>query len=152
MTDVTLADAVAGILLLTVTAYAVLAGAALWCGVWVLFASGPRRKAQRTAIAEAMGPVWEANHVWLIFLLVGLFTAFPTVFATLSTALYLPFTIALLGIILRGAAFTFQAHGEEAVGELAPWGFVFGGASIIAPAFLGAALAAVAPGAGRAAA
>ena len=147
MTDLTLADGVAAILLLALTAYAVLAGADFGGGVWDLFASGPRRKAQRIAIAAAMGPVWEANHVWLIFLLVGLFTAFPTVFAVLSTALFLPFTIALIGIILRGAAFTFQAHGEEAVGELAPWGFVFGAASIIAPAFLGAALAAVAMGA-----
>ena len=130
----TLADGVAAILLLALTAYAVLAGADFGGGVWDLFASGPRRKAQRTAIAEAMGPVWEANHVWLIFLLVGLFTAFPSVFATLSTALYLPFTIALLGIILRGAAFTFQTHGYEAAGEVAPWGVAFGAASIIAPA------------------
>jgi cytochrome bd ubiquinol oxidase subunit II len=147
---VTLADGVAAILLLALTAYAVLAGADFGGGVWDLFASGPRKKAQRTAIAAAMGPVWEANHVWLIFLLVGLFTAFPTVFAALSIALFLPFTVALVGIILRGAAFTFQAHGYEAVGELAPWGFVFGAASIIAPAFLGAALAAVAMGAVRA--
>jgi cytochrome d ubiquinol oxidase subunit II len=149
MSGLTLADGVAAILLLALTAYAVLAGADFGGGVWDLFASGPRLKAQRTAIAAAMGPVWEANHVWLIFLLVGLFTAFPTVFATLSVALFLPFTIALVGIILRGAAFTFQAHGYEAIGELAPWGFVFGGASIIAPAFLGAALAAVAMGAVR---
>src|SRR6266849_1590164 len=127
MTGLTLADGVAGILLLVVTAYAVLAGADFGGGVWDLFASGPRKRAQRTAIAAAMGPVWEANHVWLIFLLVGLFTAFPAVFATLSVALFLPFTLALVGIILRGAAFTFQAHGYEAVGELAPWGYVFGG-------------------------
>ena len=146
MTDLTLADGVAGILLLALTAYAVLAGADFGGGVWDLFATGPRVRAQRTAIAAAMGPVWEANHVWLIFLLVGLFTAFPTVFAALSVALYLPFTIALLGIILRGAAFTFQTHGYEAAGELAPWGAAFGAASIIAPAFLGAALAAVAAG------
>ena len=150
MTGLTLADGVAAILLLALTAYAVLAGADFGGGVWDLFASGPRLKAQRTAVAAAMGPVWEANHVWLIFLLVGLFTAFPTVFAALSTGLYLPFTIALLGIILRGAPFTFQAHGYEAIGELAPWGFVFGAASIIAPAFLGAALGAVAVGAVRA--
>jgi cytochrome d ubiquinol oxidase subunit II len=149
MSGLTLADGVAAILLLALTAYAVLAGADFGGGVWDLFASGPRIKAQRTAIAAAMGPVWEANHVWLIFLLVGLFTAFPTVFATLSVALFLPFTIALIGIILRGAAFTFQAHGYEAIGELAPWGIVFGAASIIAPAFLGAALAAVAMGAVR---
>jgi len=147
MTGLTLADGVAGILLLVITAYAVLAGADFGGGVWDLFASGPRVKAQRTAIVAAMGPVWEANHVWLIFLLVGLFTAFPTVFAALSVALYVPFTIALLGIILRGAAFTFQTHGYEAAAELAPWGVAFGAASIIAPAFLGAALAAVAVGA-----
>jgi len=146
----TLADGIAAILLLALTIYAVLAGADFGGGVWDLFASGPRKRAQRTAIAAAMGPVWEANHVWLIFLLVGLFTAFPAVFARLSVALFLPFTIALVGIILRGAAFTFRAHGYEAVGELAPWGYVFGGASIIAPAFLGAALAAVAMGAVRA--
>jgi cytochrome bd ubiquinol oxidase subunit II len=151
MTDLTLADGLAGILLLVITAYAVLAGADFGGGVWDLFASGPRIRAQRIAIATAMGPVWEANHVWLIFLIVGLFTAFPTVFAALSIALYLPFTIALLGIILRGAAFTFQTHGYEAAGELAPWGVAFGAASIIAPAFLGAALAAVAVGAVRAA-
>jgi cytochrome bd ubiquinol oxidase subunit II len=151
MTDLTLADGLAGILLLVITAYAVLAGADFGGGVWDLFASGPRIRAQRIAIATAMGPVWEANHVWLIFLIVGLFTAFPTVFAALSIALYLPFTIALLGIILRGAAFTFQTHGYEAAGELAPWGAAFGAASIIAPAFLGAALAAVAVGSVRAA-
>src|SRR3981081_3476880 len=75
MSDLTLADGVAAIFLLALTAYAVLAGADFGGGVWDLFASGPRVKAQRSAIAEAMGPVWEANHVWLIFLLVGLFTA-----------------------------------------------------------------------------
>ena len=150
MSNLTLADGVAAILLAALTIYAVLAGADFGGGVWDLFASGPRLRAQRIAVAAAMGPVWEANHVWLIFLIVGLFTGFPTVFATLSTALFLPFTIALIGIILRGAAFTFQTHGYEAAGELAPWGAAFGAASIIAPAFLGATLAAVAMGAVRA--
>jgi cytochrome d ubiquinol oxidase subunit II len=150
MTGLTLADGVAAILLLATTAYVVLAGADFGGGVWDLFASEPRKRAQRIAIAAAMGPVWEANHVWLIFLIVGLFTAFPTVFAALSTALFVPFTIALIGIILRGAAFTFQTHGYEAAGRLAPWGIAFGAASIIAPAFFGAALAAVAMGAVRA--
>src|SRR5260370_1290279 len=101
------------------------------------------------AIAAAMGPVWEANHVWLIFLVTGLFTGVPAAFAALSTALFLPFTIALVGIILGGAAFTFQPHGYEAAGEFAPWGVAFGAASIIAPAFLGATLAAAAMGAVR---
>src|ERR1700720_2142895 len=138
------------ILWLALIAYAVLGGADFGGGIWDFFAFGPQAERQRRLIGQALGPVWEANHVWLIFLIVGLFTAFPTVFAALSIALYLPFTIALLGIILRGAAFTFQTHGYEAAGELAPWGVAFGAASIIAPAFLGAALAAVAVGSVRA--
>jgi cytochrome d ubiquinol oxidase subunit II len=98
-------------------------------------------------IAAAMGPVWEANHVWLIFVIVGMFTAFPVAFAALALALNLPFTIAMVGIVLRGAAFAFRAHGREAIGPLSPWGAIFGGASIITPAFLGTAAAAVASGA-----
>src|SRR6266571_8482821 len=121
------AETVAGILWLSLTAYAVLAGADFGGGVWDLFASGPRAADQRTAVAEAMGPVWEANHVWLIFMITGLFTAFPATFGVLGLALYLPFTIALLGIVLRGAAFAFRAHGREAVGPTSPWGIVFGG-------------------------
>src|ERR1700687_4664982 len=124
------AELVAGILWLALTAYAVLAGADFGGGVWDLFASGPRAHEQRSAIAEAMGPVWEANHVWLIFMVTGLFTAFPTAFAVLSIALYLPFTIAVVGIVLRGAAFAFRAHGETTAGELSAWGIVFGVASL----------------------
>src|SRR3989442_7752691 len=91
-----------------------------------------------------MGPVWEANHVWLIFLIVGLFTGFPAAFGILSMALYLPLTVALVGIVLRGAAFAFRAHGREAVSDASPWGVAFGAASVIAPFFLagGAAVAA----------
>jgi cytochrome d ubiquinol oxidase subunit II len=83
-------------------------------------------------------------------MIVGLFTAFPVAFAALATALNLPFTIAMVGIVLRGAAFAFRAHAREAVGPLSHWDVVFGGASIIAPAFLGTAAAAVAAGAIRA--
>jgi cytochrome d ubiquinol oxidase subunit II len=144
------ANAVAAVLWLSLTAYAVLAGADFGGGVWDILARGPRAAKQRRAIAEAMGPVWEANHVWLIFMIVGLFTAFPTAFAALALALNLPLTIAMIGIVLRGAAFAFRAHGREAVGSLGTWDVVFGGASIIAPAFLGAAAAAVASGAIRA--
>ena len=67
----------AGLALLALTAYTVLAGADFGGGVWDFFARGPRANAQRRAISDAMGPVWESNHVWLIFLLVILFTAFP---------------------------------------------------------------------------
>jgi cytochrome d ubiquinol oxidase subunit II len=96
-----------------------------------------------------MGPVWEANHVWLIFMITGLFTAFPPAFAALAVALYLPLTLAMIGIVLRGAAFAFRAHGRDAVGDPEPWGVVFGAASILTPAALGAAAAAVASGAIR---
>ena len=143
-------EAVAAILWLGLTAYAVLAGADFGGGVWDILAAGPRAERQRRAVAEAMGPVWEANHVWLIFMIVGLFTAFPTAFAALAVALYVPLTLAMIGIVLRGAAFAFRAHAREAVGPLEPWGAVFGAASILTPAFLGAAAAAVAAGAIRA--
>jgi len=144
------AETVAGILWLSLTAYAVLAGADFGGGVWDLFASGPRAADQRAAVAEAMGPVWEANHVWLIFMITGLFTAFPVTFGVLGLALYLPFTIATIGIVLRGASFAFRAHGRDAVGPLSPWGVVFGIASVITPFFLGTAAAAVASGSIRA--
>ena len=140
------AQLVAAILWLALTAYAVLAGADFGGGVWDLLARGPRAREQRRAVAEAMGPVWEANHVWLIFLIVGLFTAFPTAFGILSMALYLPFTIALLGIVLRGAAFAFRAHGRDAVGDASGWGVTFGAASVIAPFFMATGVAAVASG------
>jgi cytochrome d ubiquinol oxidase subunit II len=144
------AELVAGILWLSLTAYAVLAGADFGGGVWDLFARGQRAAEQRAAVAEAMGPVWEANHVWLIFMIVGLFTAFPTTFGVLGLALYFPFSIALFGIVFRGASFAFRAHGRSAVGPLSPWGVVFGVASVITPIFLGTAAAAVASGSIRA--
>jgi cytochrome d ubiquinol oxidase subunit II len=140
------AEVIAGILWLALTAYAVLAGADFGGGVWDLFAGGPRASAQRSAVAEAMGPVWEANHVWLIFMITGLFTAFPVTFGVLALALYIPFTIAMTGIVLRGASFAFRAHGAEAVGPASPWGVIFGIASIVTPFFLGTAAAAVASG------
>jgi cytochrome d ubiquinol oxidase subunit II len=143
---VSAAEVVAGILWLALTAYAVLAGADFGGGVWDLFATGPRAAEQRTAVAEAMGPVWEANHVWLIFMITGLFTAFPVTFGVLGLALYLPFTIAMVGIVLRGASFAFRAHGRDAVGPLSPWGVVFGVASVVTPISLGTAVAAVASG------
>ena len=144
------AEVVAAILWLSLTAYAVLAGADFGGGVWDLFASGERADAQRAAVAEAMGPVWEANHVWLIFMIVGLFTAFPVTFGVLGLALYFPFSIALFGIVFRGASFAFRAHGKSAVGPLSPWGVVFGVASLVTPIFLGTAAAAVASGSIRA--
>ncbi|HVH11569.1 MAG TPA: cytochrome d ubiquinol oxidase subunit II [Longimicrobium sp.] len=144
-----LAELVAALTLVALIAYAVLAGADFGGGVWDALARGPRRDAQREAIAHAMGPVWEANHVWLIFVIVLLFTAFPTAFAALSVALFLPFHLVLLGIILRGAAFVFRAYSSpsgRSGAEALRWGAVFGGASVITPVLLGMCLGAVSAG------
>src|SRR3954452_15825226 len=115
MSDTTLTYFAAAAALLGLMAYAVLAGADFGGGVWNLPAPGPRRDAQRDAIAHAMGPVWEANHVWLIFVVVLLFTCFPSAYAALSEGLFIPFHLVLLGIILRGAAFVFRAYSPRSV-------------------------------------
>jgi cytochrome d ubiquinol oxidase subunit II len=147
-----MADAVAALAMAALVAYAVLAGADFGGGVWDALARGPRRDAQREAIAHAMGPVWEANHVWLIFVIVLLFTAFPPAFAALSVGLYLPFHLVLLGIILRGAAFVFRAYAPQGARASLPrgparrWGAVFGAASVVTPVLLGMCLGAVSAG------
>src|SRR5262245_35425571 len=111
-------DLVAAVGLMGVVAYGVLGGADFGGGIWDFFASGPRRDEQRRAIASAMGPVWEANHVWLIFVVVLVFTAFPPAFAALSEGLFGIFHFVLVGITLRGAAFVFRGPqvGEEHAG------------------------------------
>src|SRR5712692_3388639 len=143
----TLAYITLTILWLSLIAYAVLGGADFGAGVWDLLAFGYNVQRKRELINQALGPVWEANHVWLIFLIVGLFTAFPTVFSTLSVVLFLPFTLALIGIVLRGAAFIFRVYGtrSDKPGALM-WGGVFSFASTITPFILGASAAAVAGG------
>src|SRR5579859_7650100 len=119
------------ILWLALIAYAVLGGADFGGGIWDFFAFGQEAERQRRLIGQALGPVWEANHVWLIFLIVGLFTAFPLAFSVLSTALFVPFTLALVGIVLRGAAFVFHLHAPGASRTRAIWGRVFSAASAI---------------------
>ena len=138
---------VAGVLWLAMIIYAVLGGADFGGGVWDLLAAGPRARAQRRAVSAAMGPVWEANHVWLIFMITGLFTAFPVVFSRLAVGLYLPFSLIMFGIVLRGAAFAFRAHGAGEDGEPSAWGTAFGIASTFTPFLLGACAGAVASGA-----
>ena len=145
----TLAYVMLAILWLALIAYAVLGGADFSAGFWDLLYIGNKdvSKRRHEFINHALGPVWEANHVWLIFLIVGLFTAFPSVFSTLSIVLFLPFTLALIGIVLRGAAFIFRVYGtrNDKYGAVV-WGGVFSFASIITPFILGASAAAVASG------
>ena len=157
--------ALGGVLVVALILYFLLGGADFGGGVWDLLASGPRRGAQRAAIEHAIGPVWEPNHVWLILVVVVLFTGFPRAFAALATGLYVPLTLFLLGIVLRGSAFSFRSvehghghgHGHGAVavdagvGRPAPrkaetWGRVFSVASVISPFLLGAMVATVAAG------
>jgi len=141
------ADVVAVELWLGVTAYAVLAGADFGAGVWDLLSRGPRGAAQRRAIAEAIGPVWEANHVWLILALVLLFTCFPPAFARLGVLLHIPLSLVLIGIVLRGSAFTFWRYGGHADEEQRHWGVIFAVASLITPLLLGTVVGAIASGA-----
>src|SRR5687767_7071554 len=122
--------------LLGLTLYALLGGADFGGGIWDLFATGPRRYEQRLAIQKVMGPVWEANHVWLIFVIVVLFTCFPRGYASLGVALFTPFHLALIGIMLRGASFVFRANQgrtKEDATHLSTWGVIFGVASIVSP-------------------
>jgi cytochrome d ubiquinol oxidase subunit II len=135
-----------GIVWIGLTLYVLLGGADFGGGVWDLVASGARADDQRRLIAAAIGPVWEANHVWLIFVLTGLLSAFPSVFADLSVALYLPFSLALVGIVLRGSAFAFRSHGEPESTWQRSWTRVFGIASLVTPFVLGAAAASIASG------
>jgi len=126
--------------------YALLGGADYGGGVWDLFAFGPRAREQRELIAHAIGPVWEANHVWLILVVVVLFTAFPPAFAVIATALHIPITLLLIGIVLRGTAFTFRTYDVQRDEVQRRWSLIFSAASIITPILLGTILGAVASG------
>ncbi len=124
--------------------YAVFGGADFGAGIWEIFVSGPTAKEQHALIDDALGPVWETNHVWLVFLVVGLFSGFPGAFATLVAVLFFPLTLALIGSVLRGSSFIFRTHGLRRT--LSVWSRVFSFSSVITPFFLGAAAAAVASG------
>lgn len=131
---------VAAVALVAVALYAIFGGADFGGGVWDVLASGPRRREQQDVIGHAIGPVWETNHVWLIFLIVLLFTCFPAAFAAISVGLYVPLTFVLVGIILRGAAYAFRSQAYEAALLSQVWGHVFGVASVVAPFFFGTAV------------
>ena len=146
MPELGLPEVLAGVIVVALTAYVLLAGADFGGGVWDLFASGPRRERQRELITHAIGPVWEANHVWLILVLVLLFTCFPTAFSRLTIALHIPLTLMLVGVVLRGSAFTFRSYGADDSAAQRYWGRIFASASLVTPVLLGVALGAVAAG------
>jgi cytochrome d ubiquinol oxidase subunit II len=126
--------------------YALSGGADFGAGVWDLLASGPRAERQRDAVKHAIAPIWEANHVWLIFVIVVLFSAFPRAYAVIGTALHIPIGLALVGIVLRGAAFSFHAYGIQSDASKRRWSSVFAVASAVTPVFFGMTVAAVSSG------
>lgn len=143
----TLPHIVAGVMVLSLNAYVLLGGADFGGGVWDFFARGERRDEQRAVIAEAIGPIWEANHVWLILVVVLLFSCFPKAFAHLATELHVPITVMLVGVVLRGSAFTFRTYDSKRDAVQRRWGRVFSIASLLTPIVLGVCLGAVASGA-----
>jgi len=139
------AEIAAFVMLAALLVYAILAGADFGGGLWDLFARGPRKAAQRKLIESAIAPVWEANHVWLIVIVVMAFVCFPTAFSAVSIALHIPITIMLVGIVFRGSAFVFRSYGAgERVRKR--WGRVFAIASVVTPIFLGVILGAITDG------
>ncbi|HEX5045382.1 MAG TPA: cytochrome d ubiquinol oxidase subunit II [Candidatus Polarisedimenticolaceae bacterium] len=141
-----LPELLGGATLAALVLYALLGGADYGGGVWDLLARGPRAAAQRDLIAHSIGPVWEANHVWLVLAVVLLFVCFPPAFARLGTELHIPLTLALVGIVLRGSAFTFRSYDLGQDEAQRRFGRVFAVASVGTPLLLGVVLGTVASG------
>lgn len=141
-----LAVVVAAALFVGVLAYALFGGADFGSGFYDLTAGGTERGAEvRTLVDHSIGPVWEANHVWLIYVLVTWWTAFPETFAAAMSTLILPMLLALLGIVLRGASFAFRKYAAT-LGQARLFGAIFAASSVITPFFLGAVAGGIASG------
>jgi len=142
-----IADILLSILWLALFIYTIFGGADFGAGMLELFAVGDSGKRQEALIDESIGPVWESNHVWLIFLLVVFFTAFPPAFAAINVVLFIPLMLAVIGIVLRGAAFVFKTHGIIRRNRNARiLSRTFSVASIMTPFFLALTGAAIASG------
>ncbi|MFD6639552.1 cytochrome d ubiquinol oxidase subunit II [Micromonospora chalcea] len=142
----TVVDVLLGVLLAGLTLYTLLADADFGAGIWDLLAGGARRgAARRELIAHSIGPVWEANHVWLILVITLFWTTFPPAFAALASTLHIPLTLAALGIIGRGAAFAFR-KASHTLTEQRLYGATFALSSVATPFFLGSIVGAVASG------
>jgi cytochrome d ubiquinol oxidase subunit II len=141
-----IADVMLAVMWVGLTCYALFAGADFGAGFWDLLAGRTRRGARRRELIEhSIGPVWEANHVWLIFVLVMLWACFSPVFAAVLSTLYIPLTLTALGIIARGAAFAFRKASTE-VWQKRLFGACFALSSVVTPLFLGAVAGGVASG------
>ena len=141
-----IADTVAAVLVVVLIAYAALAGADFGGGIWDgLAGSTQRGAAPRRRIDESVGPVWESNHVWLIIALVLLWTGFPVAFADVFTTLFVPLSVAALGIVLRGSGFAFRSQ-LRSLRWQAISGAVFALSSLLTPFFLGTVIGAIVAG------
>jgi cytochrome d ubiquinol oxidase subunit II len=134
------------VMLAALVLYALSGGADYGGGMWDLLAAGPRARRQREAIEHAIAPIWEANHVWLILVVVVLFSGFPPAFAAIMTALHIPMTAVLLGIVLRGSAFVFRKYDRQDDRVHRRWSTLFGVASFLTPLLLGLCLGAIGSG------
>jgi cytochrome d ubiquinol oxidase subunit II len=141
-----LIDLLVAILIIALAAYAVLGGADYGAGFWDLTAGGAQRGARlRGLVYRSMGPVWEANNVWLILVLVVMWTCFPHAFGPLMETLYVPLFLAAVGIIFRGTAYALRGQAAS-IAEARVLGAMFALSSVLTPFFLGCALGAVASG------
>ena len=141
-----MAEVCLGLVVLGVTAYAVFGGADFGAGFWDLTAGGDRRGGRiRGLVQRSMSPVWEANHVWLIFVLVIAWTAFPVAFGAIFANLAVPLFLAALGIIARGTAFALRGQAAT-MAEARILGAVFASASVLVPFFFGTVLGGIASG------
>jgi cytochrome d ubiquinol oxidase subunit II len=132
-----------------ITAYTLFAGADFGGGIWDLLAGGTRRgQRPRAEIDQSVTPVWEANHVWLVLMLVLLWTAFPPAFAAIMTTLFVPLNLSLLGIFFRGIGFAFRPTARRTRTRQI-YGFLFAASSLMTPFFLGTVAGAIVTGAVR---
>lgn len=128
------------------TFYVLLGGADYGGGIWDLFSTGPRAQQQRDTIARAITPVWEVNHVWLVLVIVLLWTGFPPAFAAITTALHIPVLLLLFGVVFRGVSFTFREYDTRNIKVRRMWGLGFSIASLITPFVLGVIVGAITQG------
>jgi cytochrome bd ubiquinol oxidase subunit II len=141
-----MSTAAAIVLFVGVTAYAVFGGADFGAGFWDLTAGGTQRGARpREVIDHSIAPVWEANHVWLIFTFVVLWTCFPEAYASITLTLFVPLTIAAVGIVFRGASFAFR-KAVFRTRDRRNFGAAFAISSVIVPYCMGAVAGGIASG------
>jgi cytochrome d ubiquinol oxidase subunit II len=134
------------ILFIGIIGYALFGGADFGAGFWDLTAGGTERgERPRKVIDRSIGPVWEANHVWLIFVFVVLWTCFPTAYASITLTMFVPLTLAALGIILRGSSFAFR-HALLRTRDRRAFGAIFACSSVLVPYCLGAIAGGIASG------